>query len=59
VIPHIGFGVPKTAIPKLVDEIHADILVLGAHRHEGLKDIIYGETISAVRHKVNCPVLIV
>jgi len=59
VIPHIGFGVPKTAIPKLVEEIHADILVLGAHRHEGLKDIIYGETISAVRHKVNCPVLIV
>lgn len=59
VTPHIGFGSTKKAIPKLVAEISADLLVVGAHRHEGVQDFIYGETISVVRHKVECAVLIV
>lgn len=59
VTPHIGFGSTKKAIPQLVAEISADLLVVGAHRHEGVQDIIYGETISVVRHKVECAVLIV
>jgi manganese transport protein len=58
-VPHIGFGNPKQVIPKLVSECGVDILVLGAHRHEGIKDVIYGETIRSVRHKVKCQVLIV
>ncbi len=57
--PLIGFGNPKKVIPKLVKKCAANLLVLGAHRHTGIKDIIYGETISAVRHSVECPVLIV
>jgi manganese transport protein len=58
-IPLIGFGDAKKIIPELANENKLDILVLGAHGHEGIKDIIFGETISSVRHKVNCPVLIV
>lgn len=58
-IPLIGFGDAKKVIPELANENKLDILVLGAHGHEGIKDIIFGETISSVRHKVNCPVLIV
>ena len=44
---------------RLVKEANADLLVMGAHRHSGLKDILYGETVDKVRHKVNIPVLIV
>jgi manganese transport protein len=42
-----------------VKEQNADMLVMGAHRHSGLKDIIYGETINSVRHGLDIPVLVV
>jgi len=35
------------------------MLVMGAHRHRGLKDYIFGETIESVRHELDIPVLIV
>lgn len=55
----IGFGSPKKAIPTLVKEFNADLLVLGAHGHSTLKDLIFGTTVEAVRHAVKIPVLIV
>jgi manganese transport protein len=55
----IGFGNPKRAIPKLVNETNADLLVLGAHGHHFLKDLIFGTTVDAVRHRVKVPLLIV
>lgn len=55
----IGFGNPKRAIPQLVNEFNADLLVMGAHGHRGLKDFIFGTTVDAVRHRVKVPVLIV
>ncbi len=55
----LGFGNPKTEIPRMVNELNAGLLVIGGHGHRGLKDIIYGETISTVRHNVKCPVLAV
>jgi len=35
------------------------MLVIGAHRHSGIKDLIYGETVNTVRHELAIPVLIV
>lgn len=55
----LGFGRTDVAIAKIVNELQASLLVIGSHGHAGLADIIYGETIQAVRHKVKCPVLIV
>jgi manganese transport protein len=55
----LGFGDPKKEIPNLVNAFNAQLLVIGTHGHRGLSDIIYGETISVVRHNVNCPVLTV
>jgi len=42
-----------------VRELRPDLIVMGAHGHKGLKDIIFGTTINALRHKVNIPLLIV
>lgn len=56
---HIGYGLPKKVIPQMVNNLKVDLLVMGSHGHNSFMDIIYGETISAVRHQVNCPVLIV
>ncbi len=55
----IGYGNPKKAIPKLVKEFNADLLVMGTHGHTGLMDYLYGTTVNSVRHTVNIPVLIV
>jgi manganese transport protein len=55
----LGFGNPKNSIPKKVKEFGADLLVMGAHGHNMLKDIIFGTTVDKVRHRVNIPVFIV
>jgi manganese transport protein len=55
----LSFGNPRTVIPQIVNELNTSLLVIGSHGHEGIQDIVYGETIQAVRHKVKCPVLIV
>jgi len=55
----LGFNHRAKEIVRLVQETKADLLILGAHGHTGLKDFIYGETVDAVRHEVKIPVLIV
>ncbi|MBL7856514.1 MAG: Nramp family divalent metal transporter [Cyclobacteriaceae bacterium] len=55
----IGYGNPKRIIPKMVKEFNADLLVMGAHGHQFLKDLIFGTTLDAVRHRIDIPVLIV
>ncbi len=55
----IGFGNPKIAIPEIVKDFDADLLVLGSHGHKLLKDLLFGTTIDSVRHKVKVPVLVI
>lgn len=55
----LGFGNPKKAIPDIVNGSTCDLLVMGAHGHRALKDILLGTTLDAVRHNVNIPVLII
>ena len=50
---------PTDAIVNKAREIHPDLIVMGAHGHRGVKDLIFGNTINAVRHKVSAPVLVV
>lgn len=55
----LGFGNPKKSIPEIVNACDCDLLVMGAHGHRALKDMILGTTLDAVRHNVKVPVLIV
>jgi len=55
----IGFGNPKRIIPDIVNKFDADLLVMGAHGHKWVKDLIFGTTVDTVRHRVKIPVLIV
>lgn len=56
---HLGFRDRAKEIVRLVKENGADMLVIGAHRHSGVKDWLYGETINSVRHDLTIPVLVV
>jgi len=55
----LGFRNRTKEIARLVQENNADLLIIGAHGHTGVKDWLYGETIDAVRHRLKIPVLIV
>jgi manganese transport protein len=55
----LGFDDRVKEIVRLVKDRHADILIIGAHGHTGLKDVVYGETVEAVRHELKIPVLVV
>ncbi len=50
---------PREEIVRLARECRADLVVMGAHGHQGLKDLIFGSTINAVRHELEIPVLAV
>ncbi len=55
----LGFNFRSKEIIRIVSEENADMLVIGAHGHTGIKDWIHGETIDTVRHELKIPVLIV
>ena len=55
----LGFNDRAKEIVRIVKENNADMLVIGAHGHSGIKDLLYGQTIGTVRHELKIPVLIV
>ncbi|MCH5598351.1 universal stress protein [Niabella ginsengisoli] len=55
----LGFGNTVDSIAKIINESKAELLVIGAHGHKGIKDLIYGETINNVRHLISIPVFVV
>ena len=55
----LGFRSRTKEIVRIVKEEQADMLVIGAHGHSGVKDWLYGETINTVRHELRIPVLVV
>jgi manganese transport protein len=55
----LGHGDPAREIARIAHEEHADLLVTGSHGHKGLSDVVFGATVSGVRHLVTCPILTV
>lgn len=55
----IGFGTPAVEMSKIILNEKINLLVMGAHGHRGFKDLIFGSTVDALRHKINIPVLVV
>jgi manganese transport protein len=51
--------VPAEAIARVARECNPDLVVMAAHGHTGLKDLIFGATINDVRHRLNVPILVV
>ncbi len=59
VTAEIGFKSRVKEIVRIVKVSNADMLVIGAHGHTGIKDLLYGETVNAVRHELKVAVLVV
>jgi manganese transport protein len=50
---------PASAIVSVAREQAADLVIMGAHGHSGLKDLVFGATINDVRHRLATPILVV
>ncbi|MEK6710171.1 MAG: Nramp family divalent metal transporter [Nitrospinota bacterium] len=55
----LRYGTPADEMVKAVAETDIDLLVLGSHGHRGIADLIYGRTVTSLRHAVELPMLIV
>lgn len=55
----LGYNDRVSEIVRIVKENKIDLLVIGSHGHKGLKDIVYGQTVSSVRHNLKIPVLVI
>jgi manganese transport protein len=55
----LGYNDRVSEIVRIVEENKIDLLVIGSHGHKGLKDIVYGQTVSSVRHNLKIPVLVI
>jgi manganese transport protein len=58
-VPVLGFGRVPDQLVILSKEHEIDLLVMGGHGHRGFKDVLFGASISEVRHKLSIPVLVV
>lgn len=56
---HIGYGNPADNLVKIIKALECDLVVMGQHRHKGLKDIVYGQTINKLRHNIPIPLFLV
>jgi manganese transport protein len=50
---------PAKEIAAAAAEVQPDLVIMASHGHSGIKDLIFGTTINAVRHRLKVPLLIV
>jgi manganese transport protein len=55
----LGYGSAPNELIRIAEEKNIEILVMGSHGHRGLSDVLYGTTVSPVRHALNIPIFIV
>jgi manganese transport protein len=53
------YGDPAKELTNFVTINNIDMLVMGSHGHRLIGDLLWGETVDPVRHKVKIPVLVV
>jgi nucleotide-binding universal stress UspA family protein len=55
----LALGDPADGILKTASEQGCDLIAMTTHGHRFFKDLLYGSTITRVRHQANVPVLLV
>jgi len=55
----LAYGDSANALSKFVKTHGVDMLIMGAHGHRLLGDLLWGETVDPVRHLVKIPILVV
>jgi len=56
---HLALGNPPTEILRAAEQEECDLIAMTTHGHRFFQDLLYGSTITAVRHKSQIPILLV
>jgi manganese transport protein len=56
---HLALGNPPAEILKTAERAQCDLIAMTTHGHRFFGDVLYGSTISAVRHRTQIPLLLV
>lgn len=54
----LGMGDPATEICRIACERQVDLIAMATHGHRGVSDVLHGQTVDHVRHRVPMPVLL-
>lgn len=54
----LRMGDPAREICRVAEEMNVDLIAMATHGHTGVSDVIHGQTVDHVRHKVRMPVLL-
>jgi nucleotide-binding universal stress UspA family protein len=54
----LGMGDPASEICRIAAEREVDLIAMATHGHRGVSDVIHGQTVDTVRHRVTMPVLL-
>jgi nucleotide-binding universal stress UspA family protein len=54
----LRMGDPAKEICRVAEEQAVDLIAMATHGHRGVSDVIHGQTVDSVRHKVRIPVLL-
>jgi manganese transport protein len=55
----LGYGDASTELVNIARREKLDLVVMGGHGHRGLSDLLFGQTISSVRHGLEIPIIAV
>jgi nucleotide-binding universal stress UspA family protein len=54
----LGMGDPAHEICRIACERNVDLVAMATHGHRGVSDVLHGQTVDHVRHRVPMPVLL-
>lgn len=54
----LGLGDPVSEICRVATERAVDLVAMATHGHSGVSDVLHGQTVDKVRHKLGMPVLL-
>jgi nucleotide-binding universal stress UspA family protein len=54
----LRMGDPAKEICRAAEELNVDLVAMATHGHRGVSDMIHGQTVDHVRHKLRMPVLL-
>jgi nucleotide-binding universal stress UspA family protein len=58
VVPRLEIGSPRELIPRIANEEHYQLLVIGRRGFGEIRDVLFGSVANHVLHHVRCPVLL-
>ena len=55
----LGAGEPASELASMINNINAEMVIMGSHGHSGVSDLLHGTVISNLRHHVKASVMII